>query len=160
MNKSWKLASHVLISNNVITSLLKVQILLGIVALFEQIYDGEQIFIVFSVIGKEVQHHCISKVYTAKTQFRKFEIKYSRKGTVLYCLSPNFHIHVSVRVFYITMFGYRYNQLPRLNEQTPQWLSGPSPLPPAAGPLADYQTGSKLCSDALQLLFNYWHGLT
>jgi hypothetical protein len=58
------------------------------------------------------------------------------------------------------MFGYRCNQLPRLIEQTPQWLSGPSPLLPAAGPLADYQTGSKLCSDALQLLFNYWHGLT
>ncbi len=38
------------------------------------------------------------------------------------------------------------NQLPRLIEQAPQWLSGPSPLLPAAGPLADYQTGSKLCS--------------
>jgi hypothetical protein len=25
------------------------------------------------------------------------------------------------------LFGYRYNQLPRLIEQTPQWLSGPSP---------------------------------
>jgi hypothetical protein len=59
------------------------------------------------------------------------------------------------------LFGYRYNQLPRLIEQTPQWLSGPSPLlPVTAGPPADYQTGSKLCSDALQLLFNYWHGLT
>jgi hypothetical protein len=59
------------------------------------------------------------------------------------------------------LFGYRYNQLPRLIEQTPQWLSGPSPLlPVAAGSPADYQTGFKLCSDALQLLFNYWHGLT
>jgi hypothetical protein len=58
------------------------------------------------------------------------------------------------------LFGYRYNQLPRLIGQAPQWLSGPSPLLSAAGPLADYQTGSKLCSDALQLLFNYWHGLT
>jgi hypothetical protein len=47
------------------------------------------------------------------------------------------------------LFGYRYNQLPRLIERTPQWLSGPSPLLPATGPLADYQTGSKLCSDAL-----------
>jgi hypothetical protein len=58
------------------------------------------------------------------------------------------------------LFGYRYNQLPRLIEQTPQWLSRPSPLLPATGPLADYQTGFKLCSDALQFLFNYWHGLT
>jgi hypothetical protein len=50
------------------------------------------------------------------------------------------------------VFGYRYNQLPRLIEQTPQWLPGPSPLlPVTAGPLADYQTGFKLCSDALQL---------
>jgi hypothetical protein len=62
--------------------------------------------------------------------------------------------------FITGLFGYSYNQLPRLIEQAPQWLSGPSPLLPAAGPLADYQTGSKLCSDALQLLFNYWHGLT
>ena len=59
------------------------------------------------------------------------------------------------------LFGYRYNQLPRLIEYTPQWLPGPSPLlPVTAGPLADYQTGFKLCSDALQLLFNYWHRLT
>ena len=60
----------------------------------------------------------------------------------------------------LQLFGNCRNQLPRLIEQTPQWLSGPSPLLPAAGPLTDYQTGSKLCSDALQLLFNYWHGLT
>jgi hypothetical protein len=45
------------------------------------------------------------------------------------------------------LFGNRYNQLPGLIEQTPQWLPEPSPLlPAAAGPLADYQTGFKLCS--------------
>jgi hypothetical protein len=45
------------------------------------------------------------------------------------------------------LFGNRYNQLPGLIEQTPQWLPEPSPLLPAvAGPLADYQTGFKLCS--------------
>jgi hypothetical protein len=59
------------------------------------------------------------------------------------------------------VFGYRYNQLPCLIEYTPQWLPGPSPLlPVTAGSPADYRTGFKLCSDALQLLFNYWHGLT
>jgi len=52
------------------------------------------------------------------------------------------------------------NQLPRLIEQSSQWLSGPSLLLPAAGSPADYQTGFKVCSDALQSLFNYWHGLT
>ncbi len=47
----------------------------------------------------------------------------------------------------LQLFGYRYNQLPGLIEQTPQRLPGPSPLlPVAAGPLADYQTGFKLCS--------------
>jgi hypothetical protein len=59
------------------------------------------------------------------------------------------------------MFGYRYNQLPRLIEQAPQWLSGQA-IPASAvtaGSPADYRTGFKLCSDALQLLFNYWHGL-
>ncbi len=66
----------------------------------------------------------------------------------------------NIRFIVQLLFGYRYNQLPRLIEQTPQWLSGPSLSLPAAGPLADYQTGFKLCSDALQLLFNYWHGLT
>jgi hypothetical protein len=31
----------------------------------------------------------------------------------------------------LLLFGYRYNQLPRLIEQIPQWLSGPSPLLPS-----------------------------
>jgi hypothetical protein len=52
------------------------------------------------------------------------------------------------------------NQLPRLIEQSSQWLSGPSLLLPAAGSPADYQTGFKVCSDTLQSLFNYWYGLT
>jgi hypothetical protein len=43
----------------------------------------------------------------------------------------------------LSLFGYRYNQLPRLIEYTPQWLPGPSPLlPVTAGPLADYQPDS------------------
>ncbi len=48
MNKSGKLASHVLISNN-INSLPTVQLLMVIVALFEKIYDGEPILTNFSV---------------------------------------------------------------------------------------------------------------
>jgi hypothetical protein len=52
MNKSGKLASHMLISNQTINSLPTVQITLGIAALFEKIYDGELILTVFSVSVK------------------------------------------------------------------------------------------------------------
>jgi hypothetical protein len=48
------------------------------------------------------------------------------------------------------LFGNHSNQLPRLIEKLPQWLSGPSSVLPAAGSPADYQPGFKLCSDALQ----------
>jgi hypothetical protein len=68
---------------------------------------------------------------------------------------------ISLEKYVSYVFGYRYNQLPRLIEQPSQWLSGPSPLlSVAAGPPADYPTGFKLCSDAQQFLFNYWHRLT
>jgi hypothetical protein len=52
MNKSGKVASHMLISNKTINSLPTVQISLGIAALFEKIYDGEPILTVFSVSVK------------------------------------------------------------------------------------------------------------
>ncbi len=54
MKNSGKLASHMLNSNNAIHSLPTVQMSLGIVALFEKIYDGEWILTVFSVIGEVV----------------------------------------------------------------------------------------------------------
>jgi hypothetical protein len=52
VRKSGKLVSHVVNSNIAIGSLPTLQILLGIVALFEKIYDGELILTVFSNIGE------------------------------------------------------------------------------------------------------------
>ncbi len=53
MRKSGKLVSHEVNSNIAIGSLPKLQISLGIVALFEKIYDGEPILTVFSNIGED-----------------------------------------------------------------------------------------------------------
>jgi hypothetical protein len=53
VRKSGKLVSHVVNSNIAIGSLQTLQILLGIVALFEKIYDGEPIITNFSNIGKD-----------------------------------------------------------------------------------------------------------
>jgi hypothetical protein len=58
MKKSLKLAFHVVYSNIAIDSLRTIQISLGIVALFEKIYDGELILTVFSNIGEDVQYRC------------------------------------------------------------------------------------------------------
>jgi hypothetical protein len=53
VRKSGKLACHVVNSNIAIGSLPTLQISLGIVALFEKIYDGEPILTVFSNIGED-----------------------------------------------------------------------------------------------------------
>ncbi len=53
MRKSGKLVSHVANSNIAIGSLPTLQISLGIVALFEKIYDGEPNITVFSNIGED-----------------------------------------------------------------------------------------------------------
>ena len=58
MKKSAKLAFHMVNSNIAIGSLPTLQISLGIVALFEKIYDGELILTVFSNIGEDVQYRC------------------------------------------------------------------------------------------------------
>ncbi len=55
LKKSGKLACHVVKSNIAIVSLLTLQISLGIIALFEKIYDGKPILIVISNIGEDVQ---------------------------------------------------------------------------------------------------------
>jgi hypothetical protein len=47
-------------SNIAIGSLPMLQISLGIVALFENIYDGEPILTVFSNIGEDVQYRCFN----------------------------------------------------------------------------------------------------
>jgi hypothetical protein len=49
MKKSTKLACHVVNSNIATGALLTLQISLGIVALFEKIYDDEPILTVFSM---------------------------------------------------------------------------------------------------------------
>jgi hypothetical protein len=60
MKKSGKLASKEPNSNNAVNSLPILQISLGIVALFEKIYDGEPILTVFSNIGDDVKYCCFS----------------------------------------------------------------------------------------------------
>jgi hypothetical protein len=69
MNKSGKLACHVLSSNNAIHSFhpRAIQTSLRFVAIFKKINDGEPILTVFSVIGEDVQHHCFSQVYYVRT---------------------------------------------------------------------------------------------
>ena len=51
--KIWETSAHVVNSNIAIGSLPTLQISLGIVALFEKIYDGEPILTVFSNIGED-----------------------------------------------------------------------------------------------------------
>ncbi len=55
-----KLACHVVNSNLAIDSSPTLQNALGIIALFEKIYDGEPILTVISNIGEEVQYRCIN----------------------------------------------------------------------------------------------------
>jgi hypothetical protein len=54
VEKSVKIACHVVISNNAINSLPTLQILSVIVVLFEKIYDGEPILVIFSVIEEDL----------------------------------------------------------------------------------------------------------
>jgi hypothetical protein len=56
MKKSVKLACHVV----AISSLPTLQLSLGIVALFEKIYDSEMILTVVSNIGEDVQYSCFN----------------------------------------------------------------------------------------------------
>jgi hypothetical protein len=60
IEKSGKLASHVVNSNIAIGSLPTLQISLVIIALFEKIYYGEPIITVFSNIGEDVQYRCFN----------------------------------------------------------------------------------------------------
>ncbi len=62
MKKSVKLACHI-----AIVSLPTPQISLGIVELFEKIYDSDPIFTVISNIGKDLQYRCFNAVYDMKS---------------------------------------------------------------------------------------------
>jgi hypothetical protein len=66
MKKSGKLASHVANSNIAIDTLPILQISVGIIVLFEKIYEGEPSFIVISNIGEDVQYRCFNSVYDLK----------------------------------------------------------------------------------------------
>jgi hypothetical protein len=67
--KSGKLVCHEVTSNIAIDSLPTLQMSLGIVALFEMIYDGEPILTVFSNIwdAVSVQYRCINEGYDVKS---------------------------------------------------------------------------------------------
>ncbi len=67
MKKSVKLACHLVNSNIAIVSLPTLQISLGIVALFEKIYDSDPIFTVVSYIREDVQYRCFNEVYDVKS---------------------------------------------------------------------------------------------
>ena len=54
MKKSAKLACNVVNSNIAIDTLPTLQISVGVIALFEKIYDGDPIFIVISNNGEDV----------------------------------------------------------------------------------------------------------
>jgi hypothetical protein len=55
MKKSGKLASYVADSNIAIDTLPTLQISVGIIALFEKIYEGDPIFTVISNIGEVIR---------------------------------------------------------------------------------------------------------
>jgi hypothetical protein len=54
--KFGKLVCHVVNSNIAIDTLPTLQILVGVIALFEKIYDGDPIFTVISNNGEDVQY--------------------------------------------------------------------------------------------------------
>ena len=58
-----------------------------------------------------------------------------------------------------SLYGNCSSQLPHLIEKRPQWLSGPSPVLPAAESPPDTKPGQTVFY-AQQFLFNYWHRLT
>ncbi len=62
-----KLACHVVNSNIAIGSLPTLQISLGIVALFEKLYDGLPILTVVATIGEDVQYRCFNYVDDVKS---------------------------------------------------------------------------------------------
>ncbi len=49
---------------------------------------------------------------------------------------------------------------PHLIEKLPQWLSGPSPVLPAAGSPAGYPTGIQTVFGLAAIFIQLWHGLT
>ncbi len=63
MKKCGKLECHMVDANIAIDSLSTLRRSLGIVALFENIYDRKLIFTGFSNIGEDVQYHYFNVLY-------------------------------------------------------------------------------------------------
>ncbi len=62
MKKYRKLGGHVVNSNIAIDSLPTLQISVGIITLFEQIYEREPILTVSSNIGEDVQYNTVISI--------------------------------------------------------------------------------------------------
>ncbi len=67
MKKFRKLACLVVDSNITNGSLPSLQISVGIIALFEKIYNGEPILTIVSNIKEDVQYRCLNEVYDVKS---------------------------------------------------------------------------------------------
>jgi hypothetical protein len=60
MQKSGEMTCHVVNSNIAIVSSPTLQLSLGIIALFEKIYDRKPILTVISNIGEDVRYRCFN----------------------------------------------------------------------------------------------------
>jgi hypothetical protein len=76
------------------------------------------------------------------------------RKTPLFKLSSQNKYSLTANVVYV-LFGNHSSQLPHLIEKLPQWLSGPSPVLPAAGSPPDTKPGQTVFGRAavfIQLL--------
>jgi hypothetical protein len=78
-------------------------------------------------------------------------------GTFFFSAYPLLYVYLPVNT--VPVYGNCSSQLPHLIEKLPQWLSGPSPVLPAAGSPPDTKPGQTVFY-AQKFLFNYWHRLT
>jgi hypothetical protein len=88
------------------------------------------------------------------------------KGSIsnMHTQDSSFHNWLLFGFFLVTplwmvLYGNCSSQPPHLIEKLPQWLSGPSPVLPAAESPLDTKPGQTVFY-AQQFLFNYWHRLT
>ena len=70
-------------SNIAIDTLPTLQITVGVIALFEKIYDGEPIFTIISNNGEDVQYRCYNIVYDVKSVSQPDTI--ALLGTIIVC---------------------------------------------------------------------------
>ncbi len=85
MKKSKKRACHVVNSNNAIDSLPTLHISVVIIALFENICDGEPILTVISNIAEDVRYCCFSEVHVKKNDRNLAVLYLSQDGVCTGC---------------------------------------------------------------------------